>query len=146
MFYGGRLLCHLSAGDSEIEDFISLSHLNRNPAILIDSDKSSDEDNINDTKNRILNEFNNIPAFCWLTAGREIENYVSETTFRESLNALSEGSSRGRRYGQYEKILPKDFDKLRFARKVTEQDANLDVLDLREKIDGLVEYIRAANA
>ena len=145
MFYGGRLLCHLSAGDREIDDFISLCHLNRNPAILVDSDKANEEDGINDTKTRILDEFKNIECFAWLTAGREIENYISESLFRSTLNAISDGASKGRHYGPYDKLLPKDFDKLSFARKIAEQNADLDVLDLREKATALVDYIRAAN-
>jgi hypothetical protein len=40
MFYGGRLLSHLTAGDDEdVSEFIELRSLNRNLAIVIDSDK-----------------------------------------------------------------------------------------------------------
>jgi predicted ATP-dependent endonuclease of OLD family len=41
MFYGGRLLSHLSAEDELVGDFINLNRLNRNVAVIIDSDKKS---------------------------------------------------------------------------------------------------------
>ena len=53
MFYGGRLLSHLTANDPEVTDFISLRKLNRNVGILIDSDKASAHAKINSTKSRV---------------------------------------------------------------------------------------------
>lgn len=41
MFYGGRLLSHLSADDDAVSEFIALRSLNRHLAIVIDSDKDS---------------------------------------------------------------------------------------------------------
>jgi hypothetical protein len=76
MFYGGRLLSHLSALDPEISDFISLRRLNRYISIVIDSDMTSSRKRINETKRRVRDEFNRGPVFAWVTKGREIENYV----------------------------------------------------------------------
>lgn len=56
MFYGGRLLSHLSADDSEVSDFISLRKLNRNVAVVIDSDRCSSRASINTTKQRVSAE------------------------------------------------------------------------------------------
>ena len=39
MFYGGRLLRHLSADDEEIDEFINLRRINQNLVIIIDSDR-----------------------------------------------------------------------------------------------------------
>ena len=51
MFYGGTLLAHLSPRDpQEVEDFISLARLNRNVAVVMDSDRSKKGDRINRTK------------------------------------------------------------------------------------------------
>jgi predicted ATP-dependent endonuclease of OLD family len=78
MFYGGRLLSHLS-GENESElgkDFISLRQLNRRGVILIDSDKKNANSKINDTKKRLKEEFDQGPGFTWITKGREIENYL----------------------------------------------------------------------
>jgi predicted ATP-dependent endonuclease of OLD family len=53
MFYGGRLLSHLSALDPEVTEFISLRRLNRYISILIDSDRDKLRGRINDTKQRL---------------------------------------------------------------------------------------------
>ena len=57
MFYGGRLLSHLSAVDPEVEDYISLRRLNRNLVILMDSDRGKNGARINETKRRVRGEF-----------------------------------------------------------------------------------------
>jgi hypothetical protein len=139
------LLSHLSARDEDVLEFVSLCHLNRNPAIVIDSDRDSKETKINETKERVLQEFQNLSAFFWITAGREIENYIDESTFRSTLNSISENSSRGKKYGSFEKLLHSGFDKMQFARKVGQESVNFDVLDLREKVHQLVAYIQHSN-
>ncbi|AGZ39337.1 ATP-dependent nuclease [Actinoplanes friuliensis] len=89
MFYGGRLLSHLSANDPEVDEFISLRRLNRHIAIMIDSDKRSSGASINATKRRIRDEFDDptYPGFAWVTACREIENYVPRDVLREAIVA-----------------------------------------------------------
>ena len=93
MFYGGKLLSHLSAQvtadqNDEVSDFINLVKLNRNIAVIIDSDKTKETDKINATKERIRSEINNLSdnAMVWVTQGREIENYVPSETFESILN------------------------------------------------------------
>ncbi len=80
IFYGGRLLSHLSAEVPEnVEKSISILNANRNAIILIDSDKRSQQASVNATKKRINEEFENLGAFCWITKGKEIENYIPST-------------------------------------------------------------------
>jgi predicted ATP-dependent endonuclease of OLD family len=77
IFYGGRLLSHLSAETPGfVKDRISMLSANRNAIILIDSDKRSQDANINNTKQRIQDEFEELGAICWITTGKEIENYI----------------------------------------------------------------------
>jgi hypothetical protein len=57
MFYGGRLLNHLSADDSEVSEFISLRKLNRHLCVVIDSDKTTANSRINSTKKRVKDEW-----------------------------------------------------------------------------------------
>ncbi len=77
VFYGGRLLSHLSAQVPEdVESCISILNTNRNAIILIDSDKKSKSTPINETKKRIKFEFDEIKSLCWITKGKEIENYI----------------------------------------------------------------------
>ncbi len=78
MFYGGRLLSHLSASnEKEFKKSISILNINRKAAILIDSDKNSKQKPINQTKKRIQEEFRKNAGYCWITKGKEIENYLT---------------------------------------------------------------------
>ncbi|MBK3629150.1 AAA family ATPase [Streptomyces sp. MBT49] len=79
MFYGGRLLNHLTATDYEVSDFIELRRLNRYTSIVIDSDKKSARAKIAATKKRVIDEFDrdSTTGFAWVTEGYTIENYVS---------------------------------------------------------------------
>ncbi len=157
MFYGGRLLSHLSAGDPDVNDFISLRRLNRYMTILMDSDRGSAEDEINATKSRVRQEFNGELGFAWITAGREIENYVTEDILDRAVKASHQHVQRLINTDQFEhpylyikadgKIVDdvKQVDKVKIAHAVVLEPANLDVLDLREKIENLVSFIRSAN-
>jgi putative ATP-dependent endonuclease of OLD family len=78
VFYGGRLLAHLAAGtdgDPEAEG-VSILRVNRNAAVLIDSDKRTEDSEINATKKRVCQEIENVGGYAWVTDGREIENYL----------------------------------------------------------------------
>jgi hypothetical protein len=83
VFYGGRLLAHLTAAppEEEFNDEVNLLLANRNAMIFIDSDRSSDADEINSTKIRISHEFENVGSKCYVTVGREIENLIPEASF-----------------------------------------------------------------
>jgi len=73
MFYGGRLLSHLSADDESIEEFILLRRLNRHISVVIDSDRTKKGERINKTKSRVCKEFDKGPGFAWVTQGREFK-------------------------------------------------------------------------
>lgn len=78
IFYGGRLLAHLSASDPEgVEDGISILNANRNAIIVIDSDKRARQTRLNATKTRLVQEFEDQGKISWVTGGKEIENYIS---------------------------------------------------------------------
>ena len=82
MFYGGRLLSHLSmerdpiaeTPEKETDELIQLLRINQHSAILIDSDRKSSGSQIGATKQRIQAECEQSGVFCWITPGREIEN------------------------------------------------------------------------
>jgi energy-coupling factor transporter ATP-binding protein EcfA2 len=159
MFYGGRLLSHLSADDSEIREFISLRELNRNLAIVIDSDKKSAHSHVNDTKRRVAGELEK-SGFAWVTKGREIENYVPHNRLHDAIRSLHPKYLRPAGSGQFDHALHyfrtgsnrgasaqlvDKIDKVRVARKVCEDAPDLSPLDLRQKIEALVSFIRRAN-
>lgn len=154
MFYGGRLLSHLTANDPEVEDFISLRRLNRNIAILIDSDKQSPYSRINETKKRVAKEFEQGPGFAWITSGREIENYVPVALMETAIKAVHPSfgafTSTGR-FGDYMTFQSskqgaiRKADKLKVAHQVTQHPVELGELDLQKRIHQLVEFICQCN-
>lgn len=88
VFYGGSLLYHLSAEpiDNREEDPINILLTNRNAIIIMDSDKRSESQEINETKKRIGKEINDVGGFCWITQGKEIEHYISASVLRSYYN------------------------------------------------------------
>ncbi|MDT3330220.1 AAA family ATPase [Microbacterium sp. KSW-18] len=90
MFYGGALLSHLTAEDAGVKDFIALRKLNRNSVILIDSDRTSEEKEVNATKKRVRREFNddNSAGFAWVTWGYTIENYVPRHLMEAAIKSV----------------------------------------------------------
>ena len=88
MFYGGRLLAHLTADDASVGDFIALQRLNRHVGIIVDSDKRKANQSLNSTKQRVLDEIEKSHGFGWVTAGREIENYITGTTMLSALKVV----------------------------------------------------------
>ena len=153
MFYGGRLLSHLTADDEEVLDFISLRNLNRNVAILIDSDKPTPHAAINATKRRVADELTN--SVAWITAGREIENYVPAAAIASALAELYPSKfdriSDPGRYGHRLRYVQKktgaiisQVDKVKVAKFVTRSKADLSELDLNMRMTQLVKFIRDA--
>ena len=153
MFYGGRLLNHLSSDDTEISDFISINKINRQFAIVIDSDKSTPHGRINETKKRIQNEMKT-DGICWITAGREIENYIDERNLSDATQSVhsrqfKEMISFGR-YDDQTKFNSIDgkirsIDKIKVANKVCSKNLSIDVLDLRKQLIKISRAIRIAN-
>jgi predicted ATPase len=142
LFYGGRLLSHLSSDDESVDNFINILTINRNAAMLMDSDYKNDNDEINETKLRIKKEFAKNNQFCWVTQGREIENYIDVAT----LNTLkSDFPKLNGSKNQFEKIYDDGLDKNKLAHKIAEQTEIPNVMDLREKITELVAAIKKAN-
>src|SRR5437868_8341394 len=78
IFYGGRLLSHLTAveQDAEHQDAVSLLRVNRNSVLLIDSDKRYQSASIGANKKRLAQEVTESGGMSWITNGKEIENYL----------------------------------------------------------------------
>ncbi len=166
MFYGGRLLSHLSVDDEEVSEFIQLRALNRHLAIIMDSDKPSPQARINATKQRLKDEFAKGGGVAWVTKGREIENYIKHDRLQRSVQSLYENiygaaleespynhalhfelANAKRRAGSLGgDTIKTDVDKVKVSRAVVGDGVHdLDVLDLRERIGELVDMIRRAN-
>ena len=155
MFYGGRLLTHLTSEDPAIDEFISLRRLNRHLAVVIDSDKAKPQTPINSTKKRILDEMTegDGPGFVWITKGRNIENYVPRDLLADVLRRLYGDKKLVENVDQWSDALrPQDTkaswrpDKVRVAKEVVDRwRSGLDYLDLRKQIIELGRLVEAAN-
>ena len=149
LYYGGKLLSHYSA-DEETE-LIGIITTNRNAAIVIDSDKRNQTASLNNTKKRIIDEFKKLDMFCWITKGKEIENYLPG----EAIEAML-GKNIKKQCGKYE-LFPDYIDpyyknfvskKVSFASEIKNyitQDNSQAVLDLKKQVKELYENIEKWN-
>jgi len=152
MFYGGRLLSHLTADKNALNDFINLSKINRNVGIVIDSDIKVNKNSINKTKRRIVNEFRKNNYFSWVTKGKEIENYISENDLINAVKTVAKSKDIEIDYGELKplnvykiKEKTKEIDKILLARTITKSKLDMNVLDLKERINELIIRIKEAN-
>ncbi|MBC7950901.1 MAG: AAA family ATPase [Rhodospirillaceae bacterium] len=154
IFYGGRLLSHLSAREEEVDDFIAIQRINRNAAIIIDSDRQGPDDDINETKKRIINEIAEVGGMTWVTAGREIENYIDEITLTTAIKDAHPRAHKLPKFGRYcdvtmfrtqESPKQQHIDKMKVAHKVVAHSPNLEPLDLYQRISELGDFIDHAN-
>jgi len=144
MFYGGRLLAHLSFSQEVESNLVPLLKLNRNAIVIIDSDKVDQDDSINTTKERI--EAETVEGLCWITAGKEIENYLTSRTLS---NFFSTGVSL-QPFDKIEKVLPNikyDKAKVKYAREFEKQITyeDLDILDLKTRLNEVLTKIKEWN-
>jgi predicted ATP-dependent endonuclease of OLD family len=161
MFYGGGLISHLTNSDEALTDFIKLRDLNGHMAIVLDSDKDSEDAALKPHAQRIVAEMEDGDGIVWVTQGREIENYVDGDTLQDALKDLhprlyeKKGAT-----GQYDHAFyfyrkdPKNStknkrytegNKVGAAKKICASPAKLDVLDLQERVEELVSMISKAN-
>lgn len=154
VFYGGRLLSHLSAASpDEEEKLINMLRVNSNAAIIIDSDRRMSRSPINKTKKRLKDEIESIGGLCWITNGKEIENYVPLSIYQKiygrevSLDLEPYSpinlSLDSMRHGEGEKFLR---NKVLFAEKVVTYFIKEDFSEsLSEKVNQLCRAIKKWN-
>lgn len=165
MFYGGRLASHLCGSfqdeqEDALKELISLKSLNTHAVIVMDSDKSSEDDEINLTKQRLCDEFNQGNGFAWITKGREIENYLDHDEVEQCVLAVHPQSAESlESKGDWSNLLkyePKTekkadaptptADKVKVAKMyISRNKADYSKLDLDEQILKLVKFILESN-
>jgi energy-coupling factor transporter ATP-binding protein EcfA2 len=161
VFYGGGLIRHLSADEDVIEDFIKLRELNRNFAVVMDSDKEGSRTKLKPSAQRIKDELGHGSGLAWITKGREIENYIDpdvlQKAIRERHSTIYKGPPSAT--GPYDhafyftrkagaKSLEGIYtatDKVGVAQLIVNEPANLEILDLKERVEELAAMIRRAN-
>jgi energy-coupling factor transporter ATP-binding protein EcfA2 len=156
MFYGGRLASHLSGNDLDeaVEDFISLRRLNRRAMIVIDSDRAKKESPLNDTKTRLVDEFNAGPGHAWVTDGREIENYLPPDQIKTAIEVVVPNCTATSKFRRYEKVLTikglnrklRQAPKVEIAKHIVAKNAfDESRLDLKDQLSKLIQFIRDSN-
>lgn len=160
MFYGGGLIKHLSASDDHIDDFIRILKLNRNCAIILDSDKDSEDAPLKNNAQRIYKEMIKTSRIVWITSGREIENYIDHNSLQLALKNLhpniydtkQDGGKFDHAFYFYRKPVGgkkretyKDGDKVGAASIICRNTPNFGILDLDKRVTELVQAILKAN-
>ena len=157
MFYGGSVLADISFADPPFsDDFLEVLKINSNAFVVIDSDITPTKQQLREYKKRVHNEIGD--NRCWITKGKEIENYLRpelirsylaehyglnltrQITFKESdvLQATM------KRVAKPTKVHYSKFrDSRKFVDLMTVEDLNF--LDLKRWIDRLVTAIKEWN-
>lgn len=102
--YGGRLVAHLSANDPDVcsDDVVKILRVNRNAILIIDSDRATEEERLNATKQRLVDEIEKMDGMAWVTMGREVENYLP---FEAIANYLDDQSIKLGRFAEMSEVL-----------------------------------------
>lgn len=155
VFYGGRLLSNTTFEEDNIENLVNLMNVNKNSIILIDSDKTSKSKPINNTKKRIQNEFRKNNQLCWITKGKEIENYVPKKIIDTFYDKIVEEDFK--QYQTIDKFLDLYIDgegekfkksKIKYAQEYVEKmtvDNMKEVLDLDNNMKNVIKEIERWN-
>jgi predicted ATP-dependent endonuclease of OLD family len=154
LFYGGRLLSNLSYSPDFLDKtLIPLLKINRNAYVIIDKDGKKITDKLNATKTRIKNEIGDYK--CWITKGREIENYLSESTIKKWLKEKTKKELHFE-YSHQEKLensikaanisgveIKYEKNKNAFSKELVKyiEYADFKTLDLEAKIDEIIRWI-----
>ena len=126
---------------------INVLKTNRHAAIVMDSDKRTKNSHINATKRRIRDEFKSLGSFCWITEGREIENYLSGRAIsgfhHKNISQIDKFDS----FPDYIRSLDANFanHKVESARNYSDfitEDNSCNILDLKDKIEQLYKEIK----
>lgn len=148
LYYGGKLLSHYTV-EQECTDLINILLTNRNAAIVIDSDKRCSRSKINETKRRVKKEFEEKNSFCWITNGKEIENYLSKESIEKAFGKkISNQCEKFELFPNYINSVCKNFKKVEFAHTVVpyiNKENAKQMLDLEKQVLTLYKEIKKWN-
>lgn len=156
LIYGGRLLNHLSADDTAVEEFIRLPRINRHFSLVMDSDRTSAHQHLGATKKRVRKEIEDVSSsVVWVTKGYTIENYVPFDLLQAAVASVHPGAVLSWRGEPFQNPFGKGMvrgrkgpvDKVAIAQSVVKEWDSVDPwpLDLRAKVRELVNMVQEAN-
>lgn len=151
LYYGGTLLSHYTADieeDQNTDNLLEMLKINRNSYVIMDSDKRLPEDK---WKNRVERITKELPDAHWVTAGKEIENYLPSEAVTHYLGSTIDIEQFSLFPDIYKEVKQVEtFDKVKFASDII-KDKNYTkenlakCLDLEEQISKLIAFIRKSN-
>lgn len=157
MFYGGRLLANLTFDYEWFnKEIIPLLSINSNAYVIMDRDGKKVSALLNQTKTRIEAEIGQ--KHCWVTKGREIENYLSDNVIKSWLeksaitgnfiNFENEKIENNIKQVDKKDKIKYHLNKTSYSSEIVDFiDADsMNVLDLRQKLNGLIEIIKEWNS
>ncbi len=161
-FYGGALLAQVEFKPSEEEtELANLFRVNPNIVVVCDGDRTSQDSPLKDRGERVCTEVGNIPgAHIWITAAREIENYLPGSILEKALDLSALPNPE-----QYENFFPrieasdksyleanmgrKHCDKMRLAIRSAPhmtKDIMVGRFDWEDQMKAIVDRIKSWNA
>jgi len=169
MFYGGALLSHLQVTrnitsstqtDKVPEELVELLRVNQRAVVIMDSDKDKPRAHINETKRRIRTQCDDTESMCWITDGREVENYLPTRVINAMVTRRRQAPVNVS-FGEYDRLemaissalrqaSVRNFDyaddKPKYARLLTEEFQQADMSEqLQRRMNALIQKIRAWN-
>lgn len=141
LFYGGKILSHHSFAD-ENSELVKAVSLSRAFAVIMDSDRKNGKPNINSTKSRVRNEIQRQGGICWITEGREIENYLPNEIIATLSNDFPGTTSPKTKLDRV--LDPAKVKKNEFARAAVGLETDEWPLDLKKRVTEIVHNIHMA--
>ncbi len=152
MYYGGKLLSHYEANYSQgNQNLINILLTNRNAVLVMDSDIRDKSKDINNTKRRIKEEMERNGLVCWITKGKEIENYLPAEVVNKVFHCKLQQIDQYAEFPLYIKDNCHNFSqhKVEYARTMSQYityDNSADILDLKSSIEKIYKEISRWNS
>jgi len=164
LYYGGRLRSHVTF-DEALSELINLFSVSRHAAFIFDSDKASENDQIDESKSRLQQECEGNDVLCWMTEGREMENYLNNSSLNRAYQNILYNNHPNIKLGQFDKISDILQSTLQYVSEIKKwqwdyasnktkllplylealQKNDLDHLDLKDRLSDLIRFINKAN-
>lgn len=157
VFYGGALIAHPTAEEpSLVSHAVEVLRVNRNAAILIDSDRKEEGAGLKPSAERMTQEVTDVGGYAWTTEGREVEHYIPASVYATLFGGQSRGPTTFKTISDYlsprRSVDGENFkgNKVGFAQRVVpllSKEALLESgSDLPERLEQLIAHVDRWNS
>ena len=153
----GKLLIDAEDVDNGKTNVLSV---NRNSIVIMDSDKNKESEELKSEKKQVVESCKENNTLCWVTLGKEIENYLSTKTIKKAVLELRK-SEIEIKFGLFDKfaekidsaLIGKGLETLNYnknknslSKKIAEFIEKDDIQEeLKESLKSLIEKIKSFN-